>query len=33
MRTTHYNGELRIKNVGENVVLCGWCNKKDTLGV
>lgn len=29
---THYNGDLRIENVGENVVLCGWVAKKRHLG-
>lgn len=29
---THNNGELRIKNVGENVVLAGWVAKKRNLG-
>jgi len=29
---THNNGELRINNVGENVVLAGWVAKKRNLG-
>ena len=29
---THYNGELRIENVGEIVELKGWCAKKRNLG-
>ena len=29
---THNNGELRIENVGENVVLAGWAAKKRNLG-
>jgi len=29
---THYNGELRIENVGEIVELKGWCSKKRNLG-
>ena len=29
---SHNNGELRIKNVGENVVLAGWVAKKRNLG-
>lgn len=29
---THYNGDLRIENVGEKVVLCGWVAKKRHLG-
>lgn len=29
---THNNGELRIENVGENVILAGWAAKKRNLG-
>mgnify|MGYP001175447430 FL=1 len=29
---THYNNELTIKNVGENVVLNGWVNRTRNLG-
>lgn len=29
---THYNGDLRIENVGEKVVVCGWVAKKRHLG-
>lgn len=29
---THYNGELRIENVGQIVTVCGWVAKKRHLG-
>ena len=29
---THYNGELRIENVNQEVTLCGWVAKKRNLG-
>ena len=32
MKRTHNNGELSLKNVGEEVVLVGWVSKKRNLG-
>ena len=32
MERTHYNGELRLSNVGEEVTLIGWVSKKRNLG-
>ncbi len=32
MERTHYNGELRLSNVGENVTLVGWVSKRRNLG-
>ena len=32
MERTHYNGELRLSNVGEEVTLVGWVSKKRNLG-
>ena len=29
---THNNGELRIENVGQEVILSGWVAKKRNLG-
>lgn len=32
MERTHYNGQLSIANLNENVVLVGWISKKRNLG-
>jgi len=32
MKRTHYNGELRSKNVGEVITLVGWVAKRRNLG-
>ena len=32
MERTHYNNELSIKNVGQNVTLLGWVSKRRNLG-
>ena len=32
LKRTHYCGDLRIANVGEEVVLNGWVQKKRNLG-
>ena len=32
MERTHFNNELGLKNVGENVVLLGWVSKRRNLG-
>ena len=32
MERTHFNNELSLKNVGENVVLLGWVSKRRNLG-
>ena len=29
---SHHCGELGIKDLGENVTLCGWINKSRNLG-
>lgn len=32
LKRTHYCGELREKNINEEVVLMGWVQKKRNLG-
>ena len=32
MMRTHTCGELGVKNLGENVILCGWIQKTRDLG-
>lgn len=32
MQRTHTNGELRIENIGQEVILCGWVAKRRNLG-
>ncbi|MCI8541473.1 MAG: Asp-tRNA(Asn)/Glu-tRNA(Gln) amidotransferase GatCAB subunit C, partial [Erysipelotrichaceae bacterium] len=32
MMRTHHNGELRMANVGEQVQLVGWVNKRRNFG-
>ena len=32
LKRTHYCGDLRISNVGEEVILNGWVQKKRNLG-
>ena len=32
LKRTHYCGDLRMDNVGEEVILNGWVQKKRNLG-